>query len=72
VTEFREVYVPVEDINSVIFVEDWYYNETSMAIIKVVRAIIPVLHHVSNEWGIPEGEKIKRIPVFAVQLGQEE
>jgi len=71
VTEFREVYLSVENINSVIFVEDWYYNKTSMAIVKVVRAIIPVLHHVSNEWGIPEGKQIKRIPVFAVLVGQD-
>ncbi len=72
VTEFREIYIPVEDINSVIFVEDWYYNKTSMSIVKVVRAIIPVLHHISNEWGIPEGDTIYRIPVFAVKFGQEE
>lgn len=34
-----------EDIKSIVFVEDWYYNTKTFAIKKVVKSIAPVRHY---------------------------
>ena len=68
--KFIEVYMPLENINSVIFIEDWYYNKESLALVKVVKGIIPVLHYLSADYPQFERGEIERIPLFAILFNQ--
>ncbi|MBI5542230.1 MAG: hypothetical protein HY951_19390 [Bacteroidia bacterium] len=54
-----------EEIASIVFVEDWYYDPTTFAIKKVITGIGPVRHYLKND-----GEMAKTV-VFMIYLGTE-
>jgi hypothetical protein len=54
-----------EEISSIIFVEDWYYDSNTLAIKKVITGIGPVRHYVKSD-----GEMAKKV-VFMMYLGNE-
>ena len=63
----HRAYIPREDVRSVYFLEDWYYNKKTFVLVKSVRAIIPVRHEtIYDNWYKPV--RIKRTPVFAVRF----
>lgn len=61
---FRVEIMP-EEIASIVFVEDWYYDPTTFAIKKVITGIGPVRHYMKND-----GEMAKTV-VFMIYLGTE-
>jgi hypothetical protein len=60
-----EISVRTGEINSLIFIEDWYYLEETMGIIKIVRGVIPVMHLTLYDINsYPAGTK--KVPAFLV------
>jgi hypothetical protein len=53
-----------EQITSMVFVEDWYYDPKTYSIKKVIKSVGPVRHYLKNE------EPVKNI-VFMMPLGKE-
>lgn len=53
-----------DEIRSVIFVEDWYLDESTMAIIKDVKRIIPIRKYDRVDETTGEIEEVKTIPFF--------
>ena len=68
--KLKEIYIPRENINSLIFIEDWYYNASSMGIIKIVRGVIPILYNpVYDAESTCTGTE--KIPVFLVWFNRD-
>jgi hypothetical protein len=63
--ELEEVNFPTENINSIIFIEDWYYSKAGMGIVKIVKGIIPVLHNAVYDNG-SNLAGTEKIPIFLV------
>jgi len=68
-TETRVITVENKDnINSYVFYEDWYINPNSLAIVKKVKAVAPVI----NEKMYYDDKDFKRIfdPLFIIKLNE--
>lgn len=57
-----------DDLNSVIFNEDWYFNPVSLRIIKKVNSVILVRHEYLYDEYTGDLLKIRKTPLFSISL----
>jgi len=61
---YNDKYIPYNDINSLIFVENWYYNKNNYSIKKEIIALAPVIYTYEND-------EIQKQIIFVVHYQKE-